>query len=285
MKLITALVSFLLMTVNTFGQYIPQNGVATSKSEITAITNAHIYVSSTEEYKKASILIQEGKVLKIGKKIKIPKGAQVIDLQGRTILPAFIELNSNIGIVKQKKESPRSFRPQIESNKGSSFYWNEAVHPEVDASLIYSKNKAAIKEINQKGFGFFASHSNEGIVRGTGLLVSANGDNLSSDILSPQIASFYSLNKGDSKQSYPSSQMGSIALLRQSFYDFQYYTKSDLNFTDLSMEAWKSQMHLPRFFQTADKLEILRASKIANEFNSSFIYLGSGNEYEAIDPI
>ena len=81
MKLITALVSFLLMTVNTFGQYIPQNGVATSKSEITAITNAHIYVSSTEEYKKASILIQEGKVLKIGKKIKIPKGAQVIDLQ------------------------------------------------------------------------------------------------------------------------------------------------------------------------------------------------------------
>ena len=285
MKLITALVSFLLMTVNTFGQYIPQNGVATSKSEITAITNAHIYVSSTEEYKKASILIQEGKVLKIGKKIKIPKGAQVIDLQGRTILPAFIELNSNIGIVKQKKESPRSFRPQIESNKGSSFYWNEAVHPEVDASLMYSKNKAAIKDINQKGFGFFASHSNEGIVRGTGLLVSANGDNLSSDILSPQIASYYSLNKGDSKQSYPSSQMGSIALLRQSFYDFQYYTKSDLNFTDLSMEAWKSQMHLPKFFQTEDKLEILRASKIANEFNLNFIYLGSGNEYEAIDPL
>ena len=285
MKLITALVSFLLMTVNTFGQYIPQNGVATSKSEITAITNAHIYVSSTEEYKKASILIQEGKVLKIGKKIKIPKGAQVIDLQGRTILPAFIELNSNIGIVKQKKESPRSFRPQIESNKGSSFYWNEAVHPEVDASLMYSKNKAAIKEINQKGFGFFASHSNEGIVRGTGLLVSANGDNLSSDIISPKIASYFSLSKGDSKQSYPSSQMGSIALLRQSFYDFQYYSKSDLNFTDLSMEAWKSQMHLPKFFQTEDKLEILRASKIANEFNLNFIYLGSGNEYEAIDPL
>ena len=285
MKLITALVSFLLMTVNTFGQYIPQNGVATSKSEITAITNAHIYVSSTQEYKNGSILVKEGKVLKIGKKIKIPKGAHVVDLQGRTILPAFIELNSNIGIVKQKKESPRSFRPQIESNKGSSFYWNEAVHPEVDASLMYSKNKAAIKEINQKGFGFFASHSNEGIVRGTGLLVSANGDNLSSDIISPKIASYFSLSKGDSKQSYPSSQMGSIALLRQSFYDFQYYSKSDLNFTDLSMEAWKSQMHLPKFFQTEDKLEILRASKIANEFNLNFIYLGSGNEYEAIDPL
>ena len=285
MKYLTLIFSLLFVQISIWSQFRPQNGVAPSKSEITAITNAHIYVSSTEEYKKASILIQEGKVLKIGKKIKIPKGAQVIDLQGRTILPAFIELNSTIGIVKQKKESPRSFRPQIESNKGSSFYWNEAVHPEVDASLMYSKNKAAIKDINQKGFGFFASHSNEGIVRGTGLLVSANGDNLSSDILSPQIASFYSLNKGDSKQSYPSSQMGSIALLRQSFYDFQYYTKSDLNFTDLSMEAWKSQMHLPKFFQTEDKLEILRASKIANEFNLNFIYLGSGNEYEAIDPL
>ena len=51
------------------------------------------------------------------------------------------------------------------------------------------------------------------------------------------------------------------------------------------MEAWKSQMHLPKFFQTEDKLEILRASKIANEFNLNFIYLGSGNEYEAIDPL
>ncbi|MDA9161551.1 amidohydrolase family protein [Crocinitomicaceae bacterium] len=285
MKYLTLIFSLLFVQISIWSQFRPQNGVAPSKSEITAITNAHIYVSSTEEYKKASILIQEGKVLKIGKKIKIPKGAQVIDLQGRTILPAFIELNSNIGIVKQKKKSPRSFRPQIESNKGSSFYWNEAVHPEVDASLMYSKSKAAIKEINQKGFGFFASHSNEGIVRGTGLLVSANGDNLSSDIISPKIASYFSLIKGDSKQSYPSSQMGSIALLRQSFYDFQYYSKSDLNFTDLSMEAWKSQMHLPKFFQTEDKLEILRASKIANEFNLNFIYLGSGNEYEAIDPL
>ena len=142
------------------------------------------------------------------------------------------------------------------------------------------------KQINQrKGFGFFVSHQDQGIVRGSGVLVSANGLDLSKDLMCPEVASFFSLSKGNSRQSYPSSQMGSIALLRQSLYDFAYYNEKTLDFTDLSLEAWKGQLKLPKFFQTGDKLEILRANKIAAEFETNFIYLGSGNEYEAIQSL
>ena len=195
MKYLTLIFSLLFVQISIWSQFRPQNGVAPSKSEITAITNAHIYVSSTEEYKKASILIQEGKVLKIGKKIKIPKGAQIIDLKGRTVLPAFIELNSNIGASVEKKENNRSFRPQVESNKSNSFFWNEAVHPEVNASKLYKKEEGKIKSINEKGYGFFLSHQSQGIVRGSGVLVSADGNDLSSDILCPKAASFIPLAK------------------------------------------------------------------------------------------
>ena len=282
MKLIFLIFSFSLIQLNVWSQYRPQNGVVKSKSELTAIVNAHVYVSSNEEISKGIILIKNGKILKIGKKIKIPKGAQIIDLKERTVLPAFIELNSNIGNSVEKKENNRSFRPQIESNKSNSFFWNEAVHPEVNASEHYKKEAGKIKSINEKGYGFFLSHQSQGIVRGSGVLVSADGDDLASDILSPMAASFYSFSKGDSRQSYPSSQMGAIALLRQSFYDYKYYTETNVDFTDLSLEAWKSQMGIPKFFQTADKLEILRANKIADEFETNFIYLGSGNEYEAV---
>ena len=78
MKLIIAFVSYLLLTGNTFGQYNPQNGVSSSKGDIIGIVNAHIYVSSTQEYKNGEILIEEGKILKIGKKIKMPKGCSSV---------------------------------------------------------------------------------------------------------------------------------------------------------------------------------------------------------------
>jgi len=285
MKIIVCFSLVFLIGFGTIGQYKPQNGVVESKSDITVITNAHIYASSTLEYEKANMIIQHGEVVKIGKKLKIPKGALVIDMNGRTILPSFIELNSNLGIPEDKKEEIKSFKPQTESSKTDSYYWNEAIHPEINSSELYQKNLKELKLLNEKGFGFVVSHKADGIVRGSGVLVSTHGEDLSKDILVPEIASFYSLNKGSSRQTYPSSQMGSIALLRQSFYDYRYYSMSDRCHTDLSMESWKNQMELPKFMETKDKWEILRAAKIGQEFAVDLMYFGSGNEYECANSL
>ena len=253
MKYIVCFSLVFLLGYNSISQYIPQNGVKESQSDVTVITNAHIYVSSSLEYERACMIIQHGQVVKIGKKLKIPKGAIVIDMKGRTILPVFIELNSSIGIPEEKKKEARSFSPQMESSKTDSYYWNEAIHPEINSSELYQKNLKELKLLNEKGFGFVVSHKSDGIARGSGVLVSAHGEELSKDILIPEVASFYSLNKGSSRQTYPSSQMGSIALLRQSLYDYRYYLESERCFTDLSMESWEKQMELPKFMETKDK--------------------------------
>ncbi len=285
MRILLCFLGLFLCIFSSISQYKPQNGVKRSKSDVTAIINAHIYASSSLEYENAYMLIQDGRVLKIGKKIKIPKGAVIIDMKGRTILPGFIELSSGIGMPKVNKKERRSFTPQMETSKGESFYWNEAVHPEVNASEMYSSDKKSLENLNKMGFGFVVSHKTDGIVRGSGLLVSTDGEDLSKDILAPEVASFYSLSKGSSRQSYPSSQMGSIALLRQSLYDYAYYSQSDRCFTDLSMRAWEDLMELPKFMETKDKWEIVRAAKIAKEFGIEFLFLGSGNEYECVQSI
>ena len=107
MKYLIFIFSLLFVQLSIWSQFRPQNGVMKSTGDYTAIVNAHIYVSSSEEITKGSILIKDGRILKIGsKKIKIPKGSQIIDLMGRTVLPAFVELNSNIGVPAQKKELP-----------------------------------------------------------------------------------------------------------------------------------------------------------------------------------
>lgn len=277
---------FILLATQVYSQHRPQNGIVKSSSKKVLLINANIYASADSYIENGSILIENDRIVKVGKKVKAPSGTRVIDVRGRFILPSFIELHSNAGLkIEEPSKKQNNFRPQIESLKQNSFYWNEAVHPELNASEFYISDPEKMRELNHLGFGFCLSHIKDGIVRGTGVLISADGKELSKDIVDAKAASFFSFSKGSSKQSYPSSQMGSIALLRQSFYDLKYYSESAPSFTDLSMDSWHQQEGLPKFFKTEDKWEILRASKISKEFGLEFIYFGSGNEYEAANAL
>lgn len=49
-----------------------------------------------------TLVIQGGKIIAVGKKdaVKIPESAQVIDMQGKTIMPALIDTHSHLGLTK-----------------------------------------------------------------------------------------------------------------------------------------------------------------------------------------
>ena len=86
-------------------EYFPVNtGVKTSKNTMVAFKNATIYMSSDKVLKKGTLLIQDGKVVSIGTSVKIPKGTTSIDLSGKTIYPSFIDIYSDFGIKKPKRD-------------------------------------------------------------------------------------------------------------------------------------------------------------------------------------
>jgi imidazolonepropionase-like amidohydrolase len=265
----------------SFGQLNPQNGTSQSKPAMVAFKNARIVVSSTKIVEKGTLLIEGDKIVDVGLFVLVPDAAMVIDCKGRTILPSFIETNSSVGLPKPVS-APFSLSPQLESSKSGAYYWNEAIHPEISAGQIYQIDTKANDELIKMGFGLTVTHVQDGIARGTGALVSLGSENSNKQIIRSDIAQFYSFEKGISKQTYPSSQMGSIALLRQAFYDLKWYNELKTKETNLSLSKMQESLSLPFIFQTADKWEILRASKIAKEFNFKFNYLGSGNEYMAI---
>jgi len=276
---------FLGLSFCSIGQIThPQNGVAPTPNACVALKNATILVSPTETIEKGTILFRDGEIIEVGRLVNVPKGAIEIDCEGKTIIAAFIELNSNLGL-PDVKSTDRSFRPQLESSKKGAYYWNEAIHPETRAKLEYSINDKGIDELQKMGFGYAVSHFQDGVARGTGTLVALGKESIHKNLLSTDAAAYFSFEAGVSKQTYPSSQMGSIALLRQTFYDLEWYKKNDKAPLDLSLEAMKTQMALPLFFKTDDKWEILRADKIAKEFGLSMIYIGSGNEYAALKEI
>ena len=80
---------------------------------------------------------------------------------------------------------------------------------------MFSIDDATAAGYRSNGFGTVFTHVKDGIARGTGAVVSLATENNHQAILKSKAAAVYSFEKGSSTQSYPSSLMGSISLLRQ----------------------------------------------------------------------
>ena len=155
----------------------------------------------------------------------VPKDAASIDCKGKYIYPSFIDLISDYGITvaEQPKRTRGFFQAQFVSDTKGAYGWNQAIRPETDASKIFTANETKAKDLRSIGFGVVLSHLQDGIARGTGTLVTLSDEKENFDMLKEKAAAFYSFNKGSSTQDYPTSLMGSIALIRQTYLDAQWY--------------------------------------------------------------
>jgi imidazolonepropionase-like amidohydrolase len=272
---------FAIMPFAMFGQPpVPSNGVPENRSHAYALKNVAIIVSPEKTIEKGTLLVKDGRIEGAGALVSVPKGYVEIDLAGKIIVPAFIELYSQLGI-PAVREKQWEVMPQLETAKQGPYYWNEAIHPETDAAGLYTIDGQPIDELHKMGFGAAVVHQQDGIARGTGTLVTLGKESPGTEMLRSEIAAYYSFRKGVSQQTYPSSQVGSIALLRQAFYDAQ-WQKEYGESPNYSLDALNEQEKLPSVFETTDKYEIFRVSNIAREFGRQFTILGSGHEYELV---
>jgi len=271
------LISFFPLVL--FGQLpVPINGVAPSKSTCFALKNATILVSPTKTIEKGTVILRNGKITDVGVLVSTPSDAVSIDCSGKVIVPAFIELYSSLGI-PDAKSNRSGYSPQLETAKEGPFYWNESIHPEVDPTELYTLDASAIDELHKMGFGAVVVHQKDGIASGAGTLVTLGKLSAREDTYRPKVAAFYSFEKGVSQQSYPSSQMGSIALLRQAFYDAEWHSTYGKR-PNYSLDALTQQFKMPSVFYTNETYEVLRVNKIAHEFKRKFSIIGTGHEYE-----
>ncbi len=285
------LLSFLTITLWCLAAFAqptyPYNGVLPKDVTSVAFTHATIYVDYQTKIEDATLIIEKGKVVQVGKGIAIPANAVEYDLKGKFIYPSFIDLNSDYGMPaddSKSTERPNRATAPTFNNKGA-FGWNPAIHAEAKASLVFEAKEEDAKAMRALGFGTVLTHKQDGISRGTSALVCL-GDNANFSLIKPDAAAHYSFSKGNSPVGYPSSLMGSIALLRQTYYDAQWYkdggNKEERN---LSLEAFNATQSVPQIFDANDKWNILRADKVGDEFGVQYIFKTSGNEYQRIAEI
>ncbi|WP_064197086.1 MULTISPECIES: amidohydrolase family protein [Emticicia] len=266
-----------------------RNGVYDERPSQYAFKNATIVVDAQTVLDNAMIYIKNGMIESVGKELQVPKGTVVYDLKGKRIYPSLVDIYSDYGMPEiQRQGGGRGFGGaiQLESNKKGAFDWNQAVRPEVDATAEFKVNAAKADEMRKIGFGSAVVHVADGIVRGTSAFVSLAEDKENNVLLKGKASAHYSLNKGSSTQTYPVSLMGAVALLRQTYYDAEWYKKGGkLQERNLSLDAFNEMQALPQVYEATDKLAVLRADKIGKEFGIQYIIKGAGDEYQRVDEI
>jgi len=290
MKRIFLSLLLLLTGAAAFAQEtFPVNGVRDLRSGSYAFTNATIIQNASTKIEKATLVIKQGKIVAVGVGVEIPKDAVVVDCNGKYIYPSFVDPLTDYGAGTPKRTNAGfnfGAPGQFLSNKPGAYNWNQAVKPEINTVEAFTLDEAVAASYRNNGFGTVLTHVKDGIVRGTGAVVTLAGTNENNTILKSKAAQVFSFDKGTSTQSYPSSLMGSIALIRQTYLDAKWYaTKPATEGINLSLEAFNANAGLPQIFVADDKWSVLRADRIAKEFGTQYILRGADNGYQRIDEL
>jgi imidazolonepropionase-like amidohydrolase len=294
-KTITLVSALLFQTLFSFAQStFPVNGVVDPREGCYAFTHATLVKDGATTVNDATLIIRDGLIVGAGAGLTPPKDAVIVDCSGKYIYPSFIDLYTDYGIPEPEGRGARGANPidffrapaQMNSNTKGAYNWNQAVHPETDASRLFTVDDAKAKPLRDAGFGTVLSHMKDGIARGTGVVVTLGDEKDNLVIIKQKASAHYSLVKGTSTQSYPSSLMGSIALLRQTYLDAAWYKGQPYHEgTNLSLQAFNEEQTLPQIFDGADKWGDLHGDRIGDEFGVQYIIKAGENEYQRIKEI
>jgi imidazolonepropionase-like amidohydrolase len=287
--LLLFLISLFTLERSYAQETFPRNDVKDDRSGTYAFTNATIFINATTKIEGATLLVRDGKIEKSGKGLAVPAGYTSVDLKGKFIYPSFIDMNTSYGLPRvEQPQGGGGFgggAEQIQTKTKGPYNNNQAIKSEYDAISEFGIDSKTAEKFRAGGFGAVLTFRADGLARGTSAVVSVAEDRDNVVVLKDKAAAHYSFNRGTSRQSYPVSLMGYIALLRQTYLNADWYAKQPKTFKDLSLEGWTASQSLPQIFEAGSWINDLRADKLGDEFGKQYIIRGGGDEYMRIAEI
>ncbi|MXV14127.1 amidohydrolase family protein [Hufsiella ginkgonis] len=271
----------------------PVNGAWDTRPGLYAFTNATIVVSADQTISKGTLLVKDRTIEAIGPgaAIPVPKGYIAVDLKGKFIYPGLVDAFTGYGLPAPAAGGggfgrgggggAAAARPATPAKTGA-YGWNEAIKPEVHVGTTFTADVARAEALKKLGFGAVQAVNRDGIVRGTSAAVTLGDEPDNLVMLKDNAAANYSFSKGSSTTSYPTSLMGTIALLRQTFLDAAWYKTSKDEY-NITLDEFNKIQSLPQIFEVTDPQSVLRADKIGKEFGKQFIFKTDGKEYQRMD--
>lgn len=281
-------------------QVKPTVGIHQNTPGVHAFTGARIVVAPGKIIEKGTLVIRDGTISAVGAAVEVPADARLWNLSGMTIYPGFIDGYSDIGVPKKPSPPSGQDQPQQPPSKPPEArgpkHWNEYVLSSQNADELFMPDSKAAEKLRGIGFTTALVVPQKGIFRGSSALFDL-GEGAPNDLLvKPHVAQYVTF-ENSGGDAYPNSLIGTIALIRQTFLDAQWYRNA--------MQAAAKNPGEPRpefvgelaaledaitakqpvIFEATDELNLLRAARIAKEFSLRPWIRGSGSEYRRLEAV
>ncbi len=267
------LLASLILSATVTAQRAPDNGPRDATPTWHALVGARVVIDSERSLDHATVVIRKGRVVSVKAGSTPPAGARVWDCSGLSIYPAFVDAHVPVEAPKADPTAPGT-------------HWNAAVHPQRTALDGEGLTEASAKELRKLGFAVAAITPKGGIFRGSTATVYLDKPKPKTKRSTLRATEFQSL-AFERNRSYPASQMGAIALIRQTLLDAQWHAAALAQRPhEIEQAALLPLVSKPKvLFDTRDELEALRALQIAKEFNHKFVLVGSGLSFRRAEEI
>jgi imidazolonepropionase-like amidohydrolase len=258
-----------------------------------AITGGRLLTVSHGTIENGVLVMAGGKITAVGEadKVKIPAGAEIVDAHGMTVYPGLIDPESNFGLTEIDADENSNDLAEPSDEIMPHMHVADAFHAETE--LI------PVARLNGITNAVVAPASNDTIA-GQDIFIQLTGADRDQMILGRDVA--LAMNFGadqrrrGAKAEFPSTRMGLITQLRQTFLDVQDYVahrdaavkKEDKTFKrDLKLEALIPYLNgeRPVVIGVYEGYDIETIMRLAQEFHLKVILNHVTHSQEVLDKI
>jgi imidazolonepropionase-like amidohydrolase len=285
--------------------FIMPRTVRSDGPRVYAIRDAQIVTGTGKTIQKCTIVFRDGLIVDVGESAHIPADARVIDGSGLTVYPGLIDGYTNLGMTPPPAATPAPAAPGQGRQAARPVQTapvaqqEEQAHgdPSLQAADEVKPGGTAIEAERSTGVTAALASPNQGIFAGQSALVNLAGDEAARMVVRAPVAltvqfrtsaGFFGI--------YPNSLMGTVAFIRQTFYDAVHYRDEQSRYDRVKrgvarpehdkrlaalLPALKGE--LPVLFVANSDLDIRRALMIADEFHLKPIIQGALTGYRVAD--
>ncbi|GAB5405626.1 MAG: amidohydrolase family protein [Aureliella sp.] len=261
----------------------PDVGIRSNVPSDVLLRGASVIVDASSEPMVSDVLIVDGRIVQVGIDIGAPAGIDEIDLEGKYVYPALID-----PFVEFEQTG---FEPK-------AGHWADGVTPELKMSAVGDFTESKLQQLRKAGFAIVLAAPSTGMIKGQSCVIATGDAPLEQNMLRATAMQHMRLYPSRrSRENYPNSPMGAVALLRQTLSDTNWYVDAQRAVAaDPSLEAPEFNSSLVALSATVNgsqsaiidgpnELYAVRADRLAREFSLRAIIRGSGREYRRLDQI
>lgn len=243
-----------------------------------ALKNGRVLTMAGKDFEKATILVENGKILDVGSRVTIPEGAEVIDVSGMVVMPGIIDAHAHLGIYEEG----------IGDEGEDTNEMTDPVTPHLRAIDAVNPEDKGFEDARENGItAVLTGPGSANVIGGEQIVIKTAGRVVDSMVVKNPAGLKVAFGENpkrvyQAQKKTPSTRMATAALLRENLVKAQNYMKklergkedSDKEpDRDLKMESLvrvlKGEIPLRAHAHRAD--DIMTAVRIAEEFNVKIV--------------